>query len=114
VFANVPNGATRVEAQAVADRICISCHSGSAPAAGMDLSAAAGGIGAQIGVASGGCPTKTRIVAGSAATSYLIDKVLGTAQDLGCFAGLRMPRNQDQLSPGDIATLQSWINGGAL
>ena len=52
-------------------------------------------------------------MAGSSTNSYLVDKVLGGSQTGVCFTGLRMPRNQDQLSPSDIATLISWIDAGA-
>jgi hypothetical protein len=116
VFDNVPAGATRAQAQDVVERRCTSCHNATVLAGGFSLAAVDGGIAAQIGVASTECTAKVRVVGGvvgGSATSYLMDKVLGTAQDGTCFSPERMPRLQAQLSPGDLAVLKSWMDGGA-
>jgi hypothetical protein len=46
---------------------------------------------------------------GSPATSYLIDKLLGT----NLCNGVRMPRNANPLPTDEITTIQNWICQGA-
>jgi hypothetical protein len=99
---------TSTEVQAIVDTNCTSCHSGSAPPRGLSLV----DIRSVVGSAASGCPAKLRIVPGNAAESYLVDKILGVAQDGGCFSGKQMPLGKAPLAAGDIATITSWINAG--
>ncbi len=64
------------------------------------------------GVAAAGCAQKLRIVSGNAAQSYLVDKLLGAAQDGGCFSGRQMPLGRPALAAADLATITNWINAG--
>jgi mono/diheme cytochrome c family protein len=59
------------------------------------------------------CSQKLRIAPGNAQQSYLVDKIMGAAQDGGCFSGVRMPAGGPYLSDADIASIASWINAGA-
>ena len=97
---------TTAEVQAVLDANCTSCHGVTNPSAGMSLV----DVRAQIGVRSGECAAKNRITSGSSATSYLVDKILGAAQDGGCFSGQRMPRGAPPLAASDIQLIASWID----
>lgn len=99
---------TTRDAQAILSRNCLFCHRGVDPPRGLDWT----NIRAQIGVPSVDCPTKNRITSGSAATSYLIDKVRGAPQDGGCFSGARMPLGLPPLTDAEIATLVAWIDVG--
>ena len=101
-------GPTTADVQAILNTNCIGCHSGPTPPRGLDWTS----VRAQIGVPAGECAMKMRIAPGDAAHSYMVDKVLGAAQDGGCFAGVRMPAGGQPLSASDIATIVSWINNG--
>jgi hypothetical protein len=107
-----PDAATPTQAavQAILNANCTSCHSGAAPPQGLSLV----DVRVAIGAAAAECTLKRRIVAGAAAQSYLVDKILGLAQDGACFMGVRMPRNAPALALSDIAIITGWINGGAL
>jgi hypothetical protein len=105
-----PAGPTITDVQTILNNNCIRCHSGATPPAGLDLS----NVRNVIGAASSECAAKQRIHAGSSVTSYLIDKVMGAAQDGGCFSGAQMPFGGPPLAPADIATIASWIDHGAL
>jgi hypothetical protein len=102
------SGPTTSDIQAILNANCIVCHSGATPPAGLDWT----NVRAQIGVAATECPNKLRIASGSAATSYVIDKLMGAAQDGGCFSGSRMPLGGAPLAATDLARFQAWINGG--
>jgi hypothetical protein len=99
---------TTAQVQAIANANCISCHSGATPPRGLNLT----DVRVPIGVPSVDCPTKMRIASGDSMHSYLVDKIRGAAQDGGCFAGLRMPRNLPPLSDSDIALIAAWIDAG--
>ena len=100
---------TAADVQTILNANCVGCHSGPRPARGLDLT----DIKTSIGVASGGCAGKLRIAAGQAAHSYLVDKLLGSAQDGGCFSGKQMPLNKEPLSATDIGIVSAWIDAGA-
>jgi hypothetical protein len=85
------------------------CHSGAAPQAHLDLSDGAA-YGQLVGVDAYLCAGRTRVIAGSVATSYLYAKLLG-ASDI---CGSRMPLNGAALAADDLATIASWICNGAL
>lgn len=67
---------------------------------------------AQIGVPARECAAKLRINSGNAATSYMVDKIKGAAQDGGCFVGRRMPLGSPPLTASQIALIADWINAG--
>jgi hypothetical protein len=102
--------------QTILNAHCIGCHTGPSSnnvgdlPAGLDLN----NVLAVVGTASLQCTAKVRIVANSASTSYLVDKIMGASQTSGgCFAGVRMPRNLPPLSTADMNTIIGWINAGA-
>ncbi|MET0794474.1 MAG: hypothetical protein ABW061_23330 [Polyangiaceae bacterium] len=99
---------TSAQVQAILDANCTSCHSGSAPARGLSLV----DVKVSIGVAAAGCAQKLRIASGSAARSYLVDKLLGAAQDGACFSGKQMPLGKPALPASDLALISAWINAG--
>ena len=101
---------TAADVQSIIDANCVSCHSAARPARGLDLT----DIRSSVGVASGGCTAKLRIAPGHAAQSYIVDKIVGAAQDGGCFSGKQMPLNKPALAPSDIAIISAWIDAGAL
>jgi hypothetical protein len=103
-------GPTQADVQAILSANCTTCHSGPTPPQGLDLT----NVGAVVGTASNECATKLRINAGSSATSYLVDKILGAAQDGGCFQGVRMPASGPPfLTNYQIARIAAWIDTGA-
>jgi hypothetical protein len=101
---------TAADVQNILNANCISCHSGPTPPRGLSLV----DVRAVVGAAAVECPLKLRIAPGNAAQSYLVDKILGAAQDAGCFSGRQMPLRQPPLAASDISVIASWINAGAL
>jgi len=101
---------TAANVQSIIDANCISCHSGTAPARGLNLV----DIKTSLGVHAAGCSSKLRIAPGSAAQSYIVDKLKGAAQDGACYSGRQMPLNKPPLAATDIAIISSWIDAGAL
>ena len=99
---------TVADVQAILDASCTSCHSGTAPPRGLSLV----DVRASVGTPAAGCAQKLRIASGSSATSYIVDKLLGAAQDGGCFSGKQMPLGKAPLSAGDLAVITAWINAG--
>jgi hypothetical protein len=106
--ATVTCTATAAQVQAVMDANCTSCHSGANPPRGLSLV----DVRTAVGVPASGCAQKLRIDSGSATQSYLVDKILGAAQDGGCFSGKQMPLGQPALAATDIATITNWIDAG--
>lgn len=94
--------------QPIFDAHCVSCHSGGAPAAGLNLSSGLSHA-AIVDVPSTGVPTIDFVEPGDAGASYLVDKVAGLAP-----VGAQMPPNGPPLSQTQIALLVAWIEGGAL
>ncbi|MEI9942543.1 MAG: hypothetical protein WDO69_35460 [Pseudomonadota bacterium] len=99
---------TAAQVQAILNTNCTSCHSGPNPSRGLSLV----DVKTAVGVPAAGCTQKLRIFSGSSAQSYLVDKLLGAAQDGGCFSGKQMPLNRPPLAAADLATITSWINAG--
>lgn len=62
-----------------------------------------------VGVAATGCADETFVVAGSSATSYLLDK-LGSG---GSYCGSLMPLSSTALSSEELALITAWIDAGA-
>jgi len=100
---------TAADVQSILNSNCVGCHSGAKPARGLDLS----DVKTVVGAAAAGCPQKLRILPGNAARSYLVDKLLGAAQDGGCFSGKQMPLNKPPLAASELEIISSWINAGA-
>jgi hypothetical protein len=99
---------TASDVQAILNANCISCHSGAAPPRGLTLV----DVRAVVGTAAVECTQKLRIVSGDSAHSFLVDKLLGAAQDGGCFSGKQMPLGKAPLAASDISLITSWINAG--
>lgn len=90
----------------------VGCHSGPAGPnlpAGVDLSSANSSFGSLVGIASLQEPTSLRVVAGDAASSYLVQKLEGTAAQ-----GSRMPQGGPFLEQATIDVIRLWIDTGAL
>jgi hypothetical protein len=100
---------TAANVQSILDTNCVGCHSVTKPSRGLDLS----DIKASVGVHAAGCSSKLRIAPGEAAKSYLVDKILGVAQDEGCYSGKQMPLNKPPLAASETAIIEAWINAGA-
>jgi hypothetical protein len=101
--------------------ICVPCHAaggGGYTNGKLDLSSSNAAYTNLVGVKSAGsaCGTKglTRVVAGSAATSLLYNKVNAklTGQPAApCGAG--MPDNSTSLTSDQVMEIKNWINDGA-
>ncbi len=81
------------------------CHTGVNSPKGLDLSEETF-VANLVKAKSADFPKMMRVKPGEAANSYLIKKVKGTPG----IKGDRMPRGATPLSPGEIATLEKWIN----
>jgi hypothetical protein len=95
---------------------CTECHKAGATAAGgLDMSTEATAFtnlttGAPAG-ADKACTTTKYVVAGSAATSLLYQKVSGTGLPATC--GAKMPKGVANYPAADVTLIENWINGGA-
>ena len=87
---------------------CTGCHSGSAPAAGMNLSSATAHA-ALVNVPSVQRGGAVRVIPGNADGSYIIQKLRGEAG----IVGQRMPAGGPFLSDDQINLIRQWINEGA-
>lgn len=88
--------------------ICSTCHGGSSPAAGQNLSSLDATIASLINVSSSN-PLFKRVLPGDALQSYLYLKITGDSR-----AGSRMPLGQPALDKDSIDAITKWINDGAL
>jgi|SRR4051812_11682154 mono/diheme cytochrome c family protein len=105
-----PSFAQQIQAE-ILTPACTACHTdeGRTPSAGMNLKAGAA-YANLVGVASSGKPGATRVIAGNASGSYLVQKLEG-APDI---VGLRMPRNgPPYLTDAQVALIRLWIQNGA-
>ncbi len=87
------------------------CHTGPTSSnlpSGMDLSSAAASFASLVGVNSLQSPAQFRVSAGDASTSYLVQKIEGTAT-----VGGRMPLASAPLDQVTIDAIRLWINDGA-
>ncbi len=91
---------------------CTSCHTGNSPSGGqsLDPGVSHGNI---VNVKSGGSPAMNRITPNDVANSYLLHKLKGTQVAAGG-GGSRMPLSGGFLSASQIATIEEWVNAGAL
>jgi hypothetical protein len=85
-----------------------SCHGGSSPKGGMDLTSGSAHA-ALVGVTSLQCSSLKRVEAGSPSKSYLVQKIEGSGS---CFVNQKMPIGGSLTSP-QIATIKAWIKAGA-
>jgi cytochrome c5 len=91
----------------VFDTACVTCHAGAGAPLGLRLDAA-NSFGLLVGVPSMQVPTLLRVEPGDADTSYLVQKLEGTAS-----VGARMPLGAPAIPPDDIALIRQWITDGA-
>jgi hypothetical protein len=86
---------------------CSPCHTtGSSGGLHLDPATASYANLVNVHVSSAACNSRTRVVPGDAAASYLIAKLRG-ASDI---CGVRMPRNLPPLPEEEIQTIEAWIN----
>jgi hypothetical protein len=88
-----------------------SCHAGSSPQAGLDLSDGKS-FGELVGVSSQQVPSLKRVEASNSGASYLVNKVEGTAGNVGGNSS-QMPKGRDPLSDEEIQAIKDWIDAGA-
>ena len=96
------------------DSRCASCHGGSGPMAGLDLSSAEGVFSTASGVPAEGWSGWERVAPSKPGESYLMYKILGDER----ITGSPMPRSMDEEDPApldvdDQRMLSNWIAGGA-
>jgi hypothetical protein len=87
------------------------CHGNLPGVPGMDLRPGAAHA-SLVGVTSVFCAPKVRVVPGSPATSYLIEKI--SSPTPSCFTSPMPPLPNPPLSAAQIATITAWIAQGAL
>jgi hypothetical protein len=86
------------------------CHGGMSPKEQLSLTTTSAAHAALVGVSAEQCADgRKRVAPGDAASSYLVDKLLGV--DL-C-SGTRMPKGGG-LTAAEIDTVAAWICNGAL
>ncbi len=91
---------------------CAGCHSGPAGPglpAGLDLTSADASFANLVNVPSLQVPALDRVTPGDASTSYLVQKLEGTAT-----VGARMPLGGPFLDQATVDVIRAWIDGGAL
>ena len=86
---------------------CTSCHSGSSPSQGLNLSAGAA-YGNTVNVPSTEVVSLDLVEPGDADNSYLMQKLEGTAQ-----SGATMPNGSPMLSTTLRQLVRDWIDAGA-
>lgn len=86
-----------------------SCHGGSRPAEGLDLSTASTGYSLLVNHLSAECTNKLRVAPGDIAGSYLMNKLTGS----GMCSGSQMPKTATSLTQSELDTVQAWIGSGA-
>ena len=91
-----------------------SCHNGAAHSTGffMDGSAATA-YGNLVDIPAFELATMSRIDPGNPDTSYLVNKIQGTAGTVGGANDSQMPLSGGPLSQGDIDTIRQWVTDGA-
>jgi hypothetical protein len=94
-----------------------SCHAGAQPDAGLDLTEG-NAYGELVNIATSQCNgSRTRVIPGDPAESYLVDKLLGVDM---CGTGQKMPRtyppgsSASPWTPEKTAIVEAWVCGGAL
>lgn len=97
------------DVQAIVDSECSGCHTGGGSSGNLSMDTVYTDT---VNVASDDVPKMDLIEPSDTANSYLWHKVNGTHGDVGG-AGDTMPQG-GSLSAGDLATIEDWINGGAV
>jgi hypothetical protein len=92
----------------VFETVCVHCHAGANAPVGLRLDAA-NSYALLVGVPSGERPSVLRVAPGDPNSSYLIQKLEGTAP-----VGERMPAGLPPLPQADIDVIRQWITDGAL
>jgi hypothetical protein len=94
------------EVQAIFDARCSPCHT-TGSSGGLHLNPASASFAnlVEVGSSSSSCSTRTRVIPGEPADSYLIAKLRGAAG----ICGLPMPRNLPALPEEEIGTIEAWI-----
>ena len=95
--------------QAIFNSDCTSCHSGSSPSKGLDLSSGDSWAAMYL-VPSTQESSYNMLEPFDAANSWLMIKLEGTQ---GSGNGVQMPQGSSALSAGDLSTIEDWINDGA-
>lgn len=108
-----PTGSSGPTLAEVQERVfspsCVVCHSGNAPAEGLDLSAGAA-YDDLVNVSSSQVPDLARVAPGDPENSYLYIKITG--DDRMADGTSRMPMG-GALSDDEIALVRDWIEAGA-
>ncbi|MBI3848381.1 MAG: chitobiase/beta-hexosaminidase C-terminal domain-containing protein [Planctomycetes bacterium] len=101
------------DVQPIFTRSCalVSCHTGISPAGAQNLSPGLAYVNI-VDVHSIEVPSLERVNPFQSNRSYLINKILGTAGDVGGVPS-RMPLGRTPLSTGEIDTIRRWIDQGA-
>ena len=97
------------DVQAIFDANCTSCHGGSSPSAGMDLSGDA--YTTIVNQPSDDVPSMDLVEPGDSANSYLLHKTAGTQSSVGG-SGQSMPFGST-LSAADQSVIETWVDEGA-
>lgn len=87
--------------------ICVECHGGATAPLGLRLDET-NSYGLLVGISSVEQPSVPRVAPGNPNTSYLIQKLEGTAA-----FGARMPLGREPLAQSDIDVIRQWIIDGA-
>ncbi len=87
------------DVQPIFNGSCLSCHGGTSPSGGYSLASRAATLG-------GGSDTVPNVIPGSADSSTLYRRIIGTEAPL-------MPPGQAPLDSVKTATIRNWINKGA-
>jgi hypothetical protein len=96
-----------VAVQQIFTNRCTPCHTvGSSGGLHLDPATASYANLVGVHVASSACSSRTRVIPGDAASSYIIAKLRGQSG----ICGLPMPRNLPPLPEDEIATIEAWIN----
>lgn len=107
---NVPGPSYATTVAPIIAAHCDGCHLNGGASGGVSFDA---GATAMVNVAANGLGTMDLIEPGQPAQSYLWLKINGL-QDGAGGVGSQMPLAGDPLSAGELATIEAWINGGAL
>lgn len=87
------------------------CHSAASASGGLSL-ADGDSFGELVGTESSEAPTLERVEAGDPDNSYLVNKLKGTAGDVGG-TDTQMPLGESALSDEEIEAIEEWITNGA-
>ncbi len=98
--------------QAIFNSRCVECHNSVNTSGGLNLEPSVS-FDNLVNIASSQQPDLNRIEPNNANNSYLVRKVRGS-QDGAIISGGQMPLGGPPLTAGQIASIESWVNDGAL